>query len=88
MVCLRWPDDPDAPKLRTVNVRSVDNLCEQDGLRLSRLMGSGRHQDPHADAVTRRASAVALSRLDLRLGSAATDATSSPYQVGEGEAPV
>ena len=49
-------------------MRAVDNLCEQeDGLRLSRPMVSGRHRNPHVDAIPRRASTVTLPRLDLRL---------------------
>ena len=47
MGCLLRPGGPDAPKLRTGKVRPVDELCEQDGLRIPRLMVSERHQDPH-----------------------------------------
>jgi hypothetical protein len=67
MGCLQPPGDPDTQKLRPGKVSSVDDLCKRDGLRLSRLMVSGRHQDPHVDAVPRRASAVALSCVYLRL---------------------
>jgi hypothetical protein len=86
MGCLQPPGAPDTQKLRPGKVSSVDDLCKQDGLRLARLKVSGLRQDPHVDAVPRRASAVALSRLNLRLSSAAAGASSSRQQVGEGEA--